>query len=159
MRAIGILLLATVGLLALVAFGARFHDGPVGLLPGGPLRAGPLQEDGVADWSFAADEDTIELQLLSQQRSRTTWILVRDGAAFVPCNVGFPPGKSWHHRAMQDGSAILRIREQRYPVSLDRVEDTALAQILTEMVPAKYSRRPPGDTETWFFRVTPRKPR
>jgi hypothetical protein len=60
---------------------------------------------------------------------------------------------------MQDGSAILRIREQRYPVSLDRVEDTALAQILTEMVPAKYSRRPPGDTETWFFRVTPRKPR
>jgi hypothetical protein len=103
LRIIGLLLMAAVGLLLLVALGARFNDGPVGLFPGGPLQAGLLREDPVSDWSFATDEETIELQLLSQERSRTTWILVRDGAAFIPCSLSFPPAKSWHQRAVEDG--------------------------------------------------------
>jgi hypothetical protein len=145
-----------VGLLVLVALGARFRDGPGGPFPGGPLQAGLLAESPVSDWSFAADEETIELQLLSQVRSRTTWILVRDGAAFIPCNLGFPPAKSWHERAVEDGRAVLRMQGRRYPVTLERIEDAKLAATLGDVLRAKYSGGPPGGDGVWYFRVTSR---
>lgn len=156
LRIIGFLLAGVVGLLILVAFGARFHDGPVGLFPGGPLDAGPLEAGPVADWSFAQAENTIELQLLSQQRSRTTWILVHDGAAFIPCAIGFPPGKTWHQYAAQDGRAVLRIEGRRYPVTLQRVEDPETSAALAAVVKEKYGRSPRSDSGVWYFRVTPR---
>jgi hypothetical protein len=158
LRIIGLLLVAAVGLLVLVALGARFSDGPVGLFPGGPLQAGLLEEDPVTDWSFATDEETIELQLLSQERSRTTWILVRDGAAFIPCSLSFPPAKSWHQRAVEDGRAVIRMQGRRYPVSLDRVEDAELAAALGDVVRGKYGTGPPGEGGAWYFRVTSRAP-
>lgn len=155
---IGFLLVAIVGLLVLVALGARFHDGPVGPFPGGPLQAGPLEQDPVTDWSSATDEETVELQLLSQERSRTTWILVRDGAAFIPCSLSFPPAKSWHQRAVEDGRAVLRMQGRRYPVTLERVEDEELAAALGDLVREKYGAGPPGKGGTWYFRVTSRTP-
>ena len=156
LRVIGLFLAAIVGALVLLAFSARFHDGPVGLFPGGPLEAGPLETTPVADWNFAQAENTIELQLLSQQRSRTTWILVHDGEAFIPCAIGFPPGKTWHMHAMQDGRAVLRIEGKRYPVTLQRVEDPALSAALAERVKGKYGREPRPDAGVWYFRVTSR---
>jgi hypothetical protein len=158
LRIIGWSLVGIVGLLVLLAFGARFHDGPVGLFPGGPLEAGTLEASPVADWGFAQGENTIELQLLSQQRSRTTWILVQDGAAFIPCAIGFPPGKTWHEYAVQDGRALLRIAGRRYPVTLERVEDPTLSAALTERAKEKYgSRTPRSDAGVWFFRVSSRE--
>jgi hypothetical protein len=157
-RIIALLLLAAVALLVFVALGARFNDGPIGLFPGGPLEAGPLEEDPVTDWSFATDEETIELQLLSQDRSRTTWILVRGGAAFIPCSLSFPPAKSWHQRAVENGRAVLRMRGRRYPVALERVEDEELAAALGEVVRGKYGTGPPGEGAAWYFRVTSRAP-
>ncbi len=158
LRIIGLLLAAAAGLLVLVALGARFNDGPVGPFPGGPLQAGLLEEEPVADWSFATDEETIELQLLSQERSRTTWILVRDGAALIPCNVDFPPVKSWHERAVQDGRAVLRMQGRLYPVTLERVEDAELAAALGDVLRAKYSGGPPGGGGVWYFSITSRAP-
>jgi hypothetical protein len=156
LRVIGLILAGIVGLLVVLAFSVRFHDGPVGPLPGGPLEAGPVEPSPVTDWNFAQAEDTIELQLLSQQRSRTTWILVRDGEAFIPCAIGFPPGKTWHEHAMQDGRAMLRIEGKRYPVTLQRVEDPALSAALAERAKEKYKRVPPTDAGVWYFRVTSR---
>jgi len=156
LRIIGFLLACVVVLPVVVAFGARFHDGPVGLFPGGPLEAGTLVENPVTDWNFAQAENTIELQLLSQQRSRTTWILVHDGAAFIPCAIGFPPGKTWHQHAVQDGRAVLRIEGQRYPVTLERVEDPELSAALAAIVKDKYGRSPPAGEGVWYFRVTSR---
>ena len=158
LRIIGLLLLAAVGLLVIVALGARFNDGPVGLFPGGPLEAGLLQQEPVSDWSFAIDEETIELQLLSQERSRTVWILVRDGAAFIPCSLSFPPAKSWHERAVEDGHALLRMQGRRYPVTLERIEDAELAVALGEVLRGKYGAGPPGEGGAWYFRVTSRAP-
>jgi hypothetical protein len=158
LRIIGLLLLVAVVLLVLVALGARFHDGPVGLFPGGPLKAGLLEESPVSDWSFAADEETIELQLLVQERSRTVWILVRDGVAFIPCNLGFPPGKSWHERALEDGRAVLRMQGRRYPVTLERIEDAELAAALEDVMEAKYSGGPPAGSGLWHFRIKSRAP-
>jgi hypothetical protein len=154
LRAIGLLLVVLVAALAGVGLGARFHDGPLGPFPGGPLRTGSLEADAVADWSFAAEQETIELQLLSQNRSRTTWILVHDGAAFIPCSLGFPPGKTWHRNAVRDGRAVVRIEGRRYPVSLERVEAAEVASGLTDVLRAKYARVPPSDAGVWYFRVT-----
>ncbi len=145
-------LVVAVALLFLVA---RFSDGPMGLIPGGPLAAGELVATP-ADWAFAAAIDTIEMQLADDSTSRTTWIVVREGSAFIPCSLAFPPGKDWHHRADADGAAILRIDGSRYSVSLDRVQDPALEAELKSIVAAKYDAVPPGDGGTWFFAVTPR---
>jgi hypothetical protein len=149
-------LLALVGVLVAIAVAARFHDGPLGLFPGGPLVAGAVEATPVSDWNFAQHENTIELQLLSQERSRTTWILVHDGTAFIPCAIGFPPGKTWYQYAAQDGRAVLRIQGRRYPVTLERIEDPTLSAALADLIKEKYGREPPSDAGVWYFRVTSR---
>jgi hypothetical protein len=151
--------LALVALVALVFGLARLHDGPWGPVPGGPLEAGELVPEPVADWSFAKDEGEIELQLASQSRSRTTWILVNGGQAYIPCSLGFPPGKSWHERAIEDGRAVLRIAGRRYPVTLSKLDAAALQPIdaaLEAEVARKYPSRPPEGDGVWIFRVISR---
>ena len=148
-----------VALIALVFFGARFHDGPLGPIPGGPLAAGELAKEPVADWSFAKDTGEIQLQLASQNRSRTVWFFVLDGKAYVPCSLSTPPGKTWHKQAVVDGRATLRIDGKRYPVTLTKLDDAA-AQQLSERVRAeltrKYKRLPSGEGGAWLFEVTSR---
>ena len=164
MTALRWLLRLIVGLLALVALlfvGARFHDGPLGPIPGGPLAAGAEVSVPVADWSFAEDIAEIELQLLSETRSRTTWILVHEGQAYVPCSLGFPPGKSWHKQALVDGRATLRIEGRRYPVALTRLDDAAVQQlesVVRAEVARKYGQAPPTEAGVWLFRVASRVP-
>jgi hypothetical protein len=143
-------------LAAVVYYGARLGDGPLGPIPGGPLRAGELVSEPVADWSFAQDVPEIELQLASQDLSRITWILVRDGQAYIPCSLGFPPGKTWYRLAAEDGRATLRIERRRYPVTLSRVEDASLEEALRAEVQRKYTRLPPTDAGVWLFRVASR---
>ena len=146
-------------LIALVFFGARFHDGPLGPIPGGPLAAGERVAEPVADWSFVKDAGEIELQLEAQQRSRITWIFFLDGKAYVPCSVGFPPGKNWHEQAAQDGRATLRIDGKRYPVMLTRIEDSVVLQMgdtVRAELERKYGELPSTDAGVWVFEVTSR---
>lgn len=138
-------------LVGAVVLGARYADGPLGPLPGGPLTSGPYVTTPVADWGFAADVEEIELQLDAQTKSRTTWILVHDGKAYIPAAAGFPPGKTWHRAALEDGRAVLRIDGRRYPVRLTRVEDTAVQAAVRKVAEAKYPSRPAG--EIWLFAV------
>jgi hypothetical protein len=157
LRVIAFVLGALIALGVVAFFAPRFvHDGPLGMIPGGPLRGGELYEFPVSDWSFAADVSEIELQLESQRISRTTWILVRAGAAYVPCSLGFPPGKSWYHAAQRDGRAIVRIDGKRYPVTLTQDDDASLADFARGEVTRKYGRMPPSDAGVLFFRVSSR---
>lgn len=139
---------------ALVFVGARLHDGPVGPIPGGAFRSGELVTTPVADWAFAADVVEIELELVSQSKSRTTWIIVSDGKAYIPAAVEFPPGKTWHRAALADGRATLRIAGKRYPVMLTKVEDPAVVAAVRDVAFKKYPARPGG--EVWLFAVTSR---
>ena len=148
--AIGVAVAAVVG-------AARLHDGPLGPIPGGPLVGGQLVSSPVADWSFAKEVETIELQLDGEDTSRTTWIVVSDGRAFIPCSLGFPPGKSWHLRADRDGDAIVRVLGKRHEVSLERVESPGLGAELEEIATEKYEGGPPGDSEVWFFAIDSRE--
>jgi hypothetical protein len=139
---------------ALVFVGARFHDGPLGPIPGGPLVGGEAVSVPITDWSFAADVQEIELQLMAQSKSRTTWLLVKDGKAYVPASTEYPPGKTWHRVALQDGRAIVRIRGKRYPVMLTKVDDPAVTSAVRDVAAEKYPTRPGGDA--WLFAMTPR---
>jgi hypothetical protein len=148
-------IVAVVALLIALAFvGARFHDGPLGPIPGGPLASGDVVTQPVDDWSFAADVPEIELQLASQTRSRTTWIVVHDGKAYVPASTQFPPGKTWHQSALEDGRATLRIAGKRYPVTLAKLDDPARITAVRDQGLKKYPNRPEGDA--WVFAVTSR---
>jgi hypothetical protein len=152
-------IVAALALLVAGAFvGARCHDGPLAMIPGGPLASGELVSEPVADWGFAESIETIELQLANDDTSRTTWILVSDGRAFIFCSLGFPPGKDWHLRADRDGRAILRILGKRYPVTLQRLVEPTLQRDLDAIVSTKYGGGPPSDSGAWFFSVDSRAP-
>jgi hypothetical protein len=146
--------ISLVVLAVVVVLGARLHDGPLGPLPGGSLASGEVVAGPVADWSFAKDVMEIELQLESQTKSRTVWIIVHDGRAYVPAATEYPPGKTWHRAALEDGRAVLRIVGKRYPVALAKVEDEALARAIGQTASNKYTARPGGPV--WFFAVQPR---
>lgn len=155
-RAIALGLGAIALVIVLIGLLARFSDGPIGPFPGGPLVAGRLVVDPVGDWAFVEGVPEIELQLLDPPRSRTTWILVHEGSAYIPC--GFPDfrlWKQWPHEARVDGRAMVRIEGKRYRVDLARIEDSALERALAEELEAKYPAAGDYSGEIWFFRLDP----
>ena len=151
---------------AVVAVVARFLDGPVGPLPGGPLRGGELVADPVGDWSFAADVEEIELQLDSQDVSRTTWILDHEGKAYIPS--GYMTTwwgklwKQWPHEAEKDPRILLRIDGKLYERTLVRVQDGPVVAPLLAELSRKYAggREIPPEAVTsgylWLFELAPR---
>jgi hypothetical protein len=146
-------LVVVVGLLvAGVAAAARLYDGPIAAFPGGPFQTGEFVEDPNVDWSFA--QDRTEMQLESDGRSRTVWLLVKDGVLYVPASVKFPPGKSWHLRALDDPRAVVRIDGKRYRRDLERVEDPDRLAALHADLEQKYGR-PPGSSpeDIWVFKL------
>lgn len=153
-------LLALIVVLAVLVgslfLGARLHDGPLGPIPGGALASGDWADAPSAGWSFAKDIAEIELQLESQTISRTTWILVRDAQAWIPCSLDFPPGKTWYRSVASDGRALLRIGSKRYAVTLAQDNDPTLPDFARAEVKRKYGKPPPGDSGVMFFRVEPR---
>ncbi len=155
LKVMGAILAGLVLLVAALFIGARFHDGPLSMIPGGPLSSGEVVSGRVDDWSFAESIDLVEFQLDADTTSRTSWILVTDGRAFIPCSLGFPPGKNWHLRADEDGNAVVRIEGKRYPVSMKRISTPTLDPKLKAIVTAKYGGAP-SDAEIWFFELTAR---
>jgi hypothetical protein len=141
---------------ALLFVGARFHDGPLGPIPGGALASGEVVTEPVADWTFARDVQEVELQLDGESGSRTVWILVHEGRAYVPASLSFPPGKRWHLQAAQDGRATLRVEGRRYPAELVKTDDPSLSEALSAEVARKYGSVPSSEGGVWIFRVAPR---
>ncbi len=140
-----------VGALFLIA---PFRDGPLGPIPGGPLESGELVSQPVTDWSFVAAIETIEMQLIADgDRSRTTWVFFHEGSAYIPVTLGFPPGKSWHTLAAEDGRALVRIYERRYPVTLIKIDDPELLDALATANDAKYPPAPGSEEGSWFFKL------
>lgn len=144
-------------LLAVVFIAARFNDGPMGIIPGGPLVSGELVTTPVTSWESERDTEEIEMQLEGDTTSRTTWFLVHEGRGYIPASLGFPPGKTWHMRA--DGSdATIRIGGKRHPVTLVKLDDARVEAALIEIVKEKYGGGPPSDAGVWFFNTAPRAP-
>ncbi len=140
--------------IGVIVLAAPYRDGPTAFIPGGPLEAGELVTAHVTDWSFAESLDTIEMQLIADDnRSRTTWILVHKGAAYIPVTLGFPPDKRWHHLAAKDGRAVVRLGGNRYPVNLKKITGKKRQSTLAEVSAAKYPPAPGSDRGSWYFEL------
>ncbi len=162
-------------------------DGPLNdMIPGGPLRAGTLH-DGPHHWpsilaaacatADCAALDPVELQLATPERSRYTGIMLLNGEAYIPCDLGFMFNrfegrqrdvlyliylfKSWHEDATENGEAVLRVGDNRYAVMLSRVEDDALvARLKLQLEDMARAWVPSGElgprpidapNDIWFF--------
>ena len=143
--------------LVCTAVAARFADGGIGPFPGGPLVAGRLIDAPVRDWSFVDPVREIQLQLVVPPRSRTTWILLHEGGAYIPC--GLPNlrlWKKWPHEALEDGRALVRIEGKRYGVELVRINDDGLRRELARALETKYSVDRQYAERVWFFKLDAR---
>jgi len=158
-----------VGLVVLVVagtlIGARFADGPLEIVAGGPFKSGePATEE--PDWSFAKNYTTVEFQLLEPAASRTTWLAVHEGRVFIPS--GYMTTwwgkiwKQWPSQAEKDGRAILRVDGKLYDRQLVRItEGPELQPVLAELS-RKYmggADVPPDIVSSgymWVFELVPR---
>jgi hypothetical protein len=151
---------------AALLIGARFSDGPLAIIAGGPFSSGELVTEAVPDWAFVHDIQEVEFQLLEPPRSRTTWVIEHDGKAYIPS--GYMTtwwGKLWKHwpiEAEQDGRILLRIGDKLYERRLIRIESGPLLEPLTAELSRKYAGDSiiPAEAVTsgslWIFELAPR---
>jgi hypothetical protein len=147
--------------IAVVAVLARFGDGPLGPLPGGPFRAN-AEDPSSLDRALAAKANTIEIEVgKAKPRTRTTWIVADDGTLYVPA--GGAEYKTWPKEAEADGAMRIRIGGHVFALKATRVTDPALHAKLIKTVSNKYGDGT-GDPNgamaqsTWFFRLDPETP-
>ena len=158
---VGLIVLLIAGML----IGARFADGPLELIAGGPFASGEAATEE-PDWSFVKDYVTVEFQLLEPAASRTTWIAVHDDRIFIPS--GYMTTwwgkiwKQWPLHAEKDGRAILRVDGKLYDRQLVRItEGPEIVPILAELS-RKYGGGQTFPTEVvdsgylWIFELVPR---
>jgi hypothetical protein len=153
-------------LVAALLIGARFADGPIAIVAGGPFTSGQLVTGPEPDWSFAHDLQEVQFQSLEPARSRTTWIIEHDGRIFIPC--GYMTStwgkiwKKWPIEALEDGRVILRIGDDLYERQLVRVEEGPLVAPLVAELSRKYAAGSTIPVEAvhsgslWIFELTPR---
>ncbi len=159
--AIGVALLAVVALV----IGARFGDGPIAIIPGGPLKSGERVTGTEPDWTFARDIMEMEFQLVEPPRSRTTWLQVHDKKLYIVSGyMNSTLGKIWKQwpaQALQDGRAVIRIDGKRYERQLVRVlDDRPVLEAIAAEANRKYGAGLSADMaeseDAWFFALEPR---
>jgi len=169
LRWLGKFLLSVIAIVVVIAVvvlvAARFHDGPLGIVAGGPFKSGEtVNSPSEPDWRFVHDVPTVEFQLLSPQRSRTTWILEIDGKIYIPSGyMNSTLGRIWKHwpiEAERDGRALLRVDGKIYPRQLVRIQSGDIVGRLTQELSRKYGApATPAAVESgnlWLFELTPR---
>ena len=166
LRGLAVLLVLLVVAIGALLVGARFADGPIAIIAGGPFRRGELVPGPEPDWSFVRDVREVEFQLVDPPRSRTTWILDHDGKAYIPC--GYMTSwwgrlwKRWPAEVEKDPRIVLRIGDALYERKLVRVQDPAIVAPLLAELSRKYAggRELPADAVTsgalLLFEVAPR---
>ena len=166
LRALGVLLVALAVALGALLVGARFADGPLAIIAGGPFTSGVLQSGPEPDWSFVHDVREVEFQLLEPARSRTTWILEHEGKAYIPC--GYMTTwwgklwKQWPHEAAKDPRILLRIGDALYERKLVRIQEGPLVAPLLAELSRKYAGGEEIPMEMvssgylWLYELAPR---
>jgi hypothetical protein len=166
LRLLGAVLGLGVLALGLLLVAARFADGPIAIIAGGPFRSGELVSGPEPDWAFARDVREVEFQLVDPPRSRTTWILEHEGKVYIPCGYMDTPWgrfwKQWPIEAERDGRAILRIGSALYERQLVRIADGPLLEPLLAELSRKYLGGSPVPSAAvtsgslWLFELAPR---
>ncbi len=165
-RWLGRLLLLVVVVTGVVFVAARFSDGPMEIIAGGPFSSGDTYTGSEPDWGFAKDIDTVQFQLLDPARSRTTWILEHNGRIFIPCGYMETAWgrlwKQWPLQALEQPEAILRIDGVLYDRTLVRLQEGPLLEPVLAELSRKYVKQPvPVAAVTsgslWLFELAPRE--
>jgi len=162
-------ILAVFAVLAiLILIGARFADGPLEIIAGGPFASGELVETE-PDWSFitTTGRREVQFQLLDPERSRTTWIVEHEGRIYIPSGyMNSLVGKIWKHwpyEAEKDGRILLRIDDDIYERELVRVMDGPALPHILQKLSDKYLGGAPASTDSvdsgdiWIFEVAARR--
>ncbi len=161
----GLFIVLFVGCGSLV-IGARFSDGPLAIIAGGPFTTGEPVTGPEPDWSFVHDIREVQFQLLDPTRSRVTWIVDHEGKAYIPS--GYMTTwwgklwKHWPHEAEKDGRILLRIDDKIYERQLVRIEEGPLLAPITRELSRKYAGNieiPPEAVTSgylWLFELAPR---
>jgi hypothetical protein len=153
LRWLGLAIVAVaVALGALIGI-ARFLDGPIGPIPGGPLRGAVSSEDP-GDWSFAGNVPTLELEVAG--RSRTVWYVTHEGTMYIAAAEA--ARKRWPAQAMADGNVKLRVGGRLYERRAERIVDPVLGRAVGDVFRAKYKVElsPEAAARVWLFRIGPR---
>jgi uncharacterized protein DUF2255 len=152
LRWILVVLAALVLALAALVFVARWLDGPLGPIPGGPLR-GELAQEDPGDWSFAGNASTLELEVGG--RSLTVWYVTEGGTLYVAAAEA--ARKRWPAEVVAEGRVRLRIGGRLYERRAVRITDPALAAPVGEAFAAKYKVELDEETaaRSWLFRIDP----
>lgn len=158
-----VLLIVAIGGLLI---GARFSDGPLAIIAGGPFTSGELVTGPEPDWAFVHDIQEVEFQLLDPTRSRTTWIVEHEGKAYIPS--GYMTTwwgklwKKWPAEAEKDGRILLRVGDNLYERQLVRVQDGPVVVPVIAELSRKYAGGAtfPADVVAsgylWLFELAPR---
>ena len=166
LRVVGGLLALLLVVMGGLLVGARFADGPIAIIAGGPFTSGELVTGPEPDWSFVRDVREIEFQLLDPARSRTTWILHHEGKAYIPC--GYMTTwwgkiwKQWPLEAEKDPRILLRIGDALYERQLVRIQEGPSVAPLVAELSRKYAggREIPMEAMTsgylWLYELAPR---
>jgi hypothetical protein len=169
LRTLGAIVLGVAVILGALLLGARFHDGPLAIVAGGPFTSGESYVGPEPDWSFVRELATIEFQSLEPARSRTTWVVEHEGRVFIPC--GYMNSwwgriwKKWPLEAERDGRVILRIDGKLYERALvRRLDGEALAPVLDKLARKYFGASGPtpgaaaqvNSGSLWIFEVVPR---
>ncbi len=146
--------------------GARFSDGPLAIIAGGPFTSGELVTGAEPDWSFVRDVQEVQFQLLEPARSRTTWIIEHEGKAYIPS--GYMTTwwgkiwKKWPLEAQKDPRILLRIGDHLYERKLVRVESgPVVAPVMAELsrkyaAGAEIPATAVSSGYLWLFELAPR---
>jgi len=175
LRILGAVIGIVILLIAGVLVAARFSDGPLEIIAGGPFSSGEPYVGAEPDWSFVADIQTVEFQLLNPERSRTTWIVEHEGRIYIPS--GYMTTwwgriwKQWPIEVENDGRAILRVNGTLYDRQLVRVTEgpellpivrklgvkyLGMSQDDVESAPTEQLLEPVTSGYLWVFELAPR---
>lgn len=163
LRVLAGLVVAVVLAVVALLVAARFADGPLGPVAGGPFAYESLRQGPEPDWNDIRDRDTVEFQLLDPPRSRTTWILVHGGRIYIPCgymDTGWGRlWKQWPIEAERDGRALFRVDDAVYPRQLQRISSGPLLEPLIAELNRKYQVGATVAAVTsgslWLFELAP----
>ncbi len=147
---------------------ARFHDGPIAIVAGGPFTSGEIYSGPEPDWSEMRTRPEVEFQLLEPARSRVTWIAEHDGKPYIVSgymNTSFGKlWKQWPHEVAKDDRILLRVDDVIYERRLVRIMEGPMIDPVLGQLAEKYglgsTLGDPNEAvqngDVWFYEVAPR---
>ncbi len=146
---------------------ARFSDGPLEIISGGPFTSGELAVTPL-DWNFLKERSTLEFQTMKPATSRTVWLAVHEGRLFIVSGymtTGYGKvWKQWPHYLADDNRILLRVDGKLYEQRMQRImTGPEVVPVLNEMA-RKYGTGEQSSAEeveqghVWMFEVVGQRP-